>query len=83
MGFDNGENYLVIPVYIIFSDIGPSKSLALPLFHSLTECDTNSRLLGCGKKSAWAAWTNIPDLPNTLVALTHDPDLFLLESVHM
>ena len=34
-------------------------------------------------KTAWAAWRSIPDLTNTLVALTNTPDLFSLESVHM
>ena len=82
MGFGNGKNYRDIPVHTIYTDSGPLKSLALPLFHSLTGCDTTSQFLGCGKKTAWAAWTSIPDLTDTLVALTHDPDLFMLESVH-
>ena len=42
-----------------------------------------SQFLGCGKKTTWAAWTNIQELTDTLVALTHDLDLFSLESVHM
>ncbi|KAL8561604.1 hypothetical protein ACOMHN_024839 [Nucella lapillus] len=83
VGFGTGKNYRDIPVHTIYSDLGPSKSLALPLFHSLTGCDTTSQFLGCGKKTAWAEWTSIPDLTDTLVALTHDPDLFSLESVHM
>ena len=70
-------------IHTIYSALGPSKSLALPLFHSLTGCDTTLQFLGCGKKTAWAAWTSIPDLTDTLVALTHDPDLFSLQSVHM
>ncbi|KAJ8396483.1 hypothetical protein AAFF_G00017890 [Aldrovandia affinis] len=83
VGFGSGKKYRDIPVHTIYSDLGPSKSLALPLFHSLTGCDTTSQFLGCGKKTAWAAWTSIPDLTDTLVALTHNPDLFSLESVHM
>ena len=83
MGFVTGKNYRVIPVHTIYTDIGPLKSLAIPLFHSLTVCDTTSQFLGCGKKTAWAACTSIPDLTDTYVALTHDPDLFSLESIHM
>ena len=64
-------------------NIGPLKSLALPLFHSLTGCDTTSQFLGCGKKTAWAAWSSIPALTDTLLALTYNPDLFCLNSVHM
>ena len=39
--------------------------------------------LGCGKKTAWAAWTNTPELTETLATLTRDPHLITLESVHM
>ena len=79
------ENITVrcIPVHAIYSNLVPSKSLALPLFHSLTGCDTTSQFLGCGKKTAWAAWASIPEVTDTLVTLTQDPDLFTLESVHM
>ena len=83
MGFGTGKNYRDIPVHTIYSDLSPAKSSALPLFHSLTGCDTTSQFLGCGKKTAWAAWRNLPELTDTLVALTHNPDLFTLESVYM
>ena len=72
-----GRNYRDIRIHTLYSDIGLLKSLALPLFHSLTECDTTSQLFGCGKKTAWAAWTSMPDLTDTLVALTRDPHLFI------
>lgn len=83
IGFGTGKHYRDIPAHAICSNIGPSKSLALPLFHSMTGCDTASQFLGCGKKTAWAAWTNIPDLTDTLLALTRNPDMFSIESVHM
>ena len=65
VGFGNGKNYRDIPVHTIYTDISPFKYLALPLFHSLTECDTTLQFLGCGKETAWAAWTSIPDLTDT------------------
>ena len=83
VGFGTGRKYRDIPVHTINSNLGPSRSLALLLFHSLTGCDTTSQFLGCGKKTAWAAWTSMPEPTDTLVALTHDPDLFTLESVRM
>ena len=46
-------------------------------------CDMTSQFLGYGKKTAWAAWTSIPDLTDTLAALAHDPDLFSLRSVQV
>ena len=63
--------------------LGPSKSIALTLFHSLTGCDTTSQFLGCGKKTAWAVWISFPDLTDTLVALTLSPNMFGIESIHM
>ena len=83
LGFGCGKHYRDIPIHIICSNLGPSKSLALPLFHSLTGCDTASQFLGCGKKRAWAAWKSTPELTDTLVSLTHKPALLCLESEHM
>ena len=50
-GFGCGKHNRDIPIHSICSNLGPSKSLALPLCHSLTGCDTISQFLGCGKKS--------------------------------
>ena len=36
IGFGTGKTYRDIPVHIIHTQLGPSKSLALPLFHTLT-----------------------------------------------
>ena len=83
IGYGSGKKYRDIPVHVISSTIGESKSLALPLFHSLTGCDTTSQFLGCGKKTAWAAWNSTPELTDTLVALTNNPDLLSIESTHM
>ena len=63
-----------IPAHEISKNIGPQKSLALPLFHALTGCDTTSAFLGHGKKSAWAAWEATPDLTESLVTLTSVPE---------
>ncbi len=56
---------------------------SLPLFHAFTGCDTTSQLLGCGKKTAWAAWENMPEITETLLALMEDPNSFVLDSIHM
>ena len=40
IGFGSGKNYRDIPVHSIHAQLVPSKSLALPLFHALTGCDT-------------------------------------------
>ena len=63
--------------------LGPSKSIALTLFHCLTGCDITSQFLGCGKKTVWAVWNSFPDLTDMLVALTLNPNMFGIESIHM
>ena len=45
--------------------------------------DTTSHFLGCGKKTAWQAWTCYPDLTETLIDLTQDPTLLTLAYIHM
>ena len=67
----------------LHAGLGKSKSIALTLFHSLTWCDTTSQFLRCGKKTAWAVWNSFPDLIDTLVALTLNPNMFGIESIHM
>ena len=48
IGVGSGKSFRDIPVHSIHAQLGPSKSLALPLFHALT-C-TTYQLLVCGKK---------------------------------
>ena len=83
VGFGTGKKYRDIPVHELHAGLGPSKPIALTLFHSLTGCDTTSQFLGCGKKTAWAVWNSFPDLTDTLVALTLNPNMFVIESIHM
>ena len=83
IGFGSEKSYRDIPVHSIHAQLGPSKSLALPLFHALIGCDTTSQLLGCGKKTAWTAWNSIPALTDTMITLTEAPESFTMESVHM
>ena len=43
------------------------KAKALPMFHSLTGCDTVSSLVGNGKKMAWTTWNVLPELTDATV----------------
>ena len=45
-----GKHCRDILVHDIKSSLGPTRLLALPLFHSLSSCYTTSQLLGIGKK---------------------------------
>ena len=49
IAFGSGRNFHYIPVHTTASNLGPSKSLALPAFHALTGCDTVSSFFGKGK----------------------------------
>ena len=72
-----------IPIHYICSDLGPSRSMALPLFHATSGCDTISHVPGCGKNTAWASWQNTPGLTETLLPLTNTPSCFRIGSLHM
>ena len=48
-----------------------SSHLLYPFSTVLTGCDTTSQFLGCGKKTAWTAWTSMLHLTGTLAAFTH------------
>ena len=69
-----------IPIHTLSAQLGPSRCLALPLFHAVTGCDTVSHFLGCGKTSAWQS---TPGLTDTLVDLTSDPHELNPQSQHM
>ena len=83
IGLGTGKHYRDIPIHDIKSALGPTKSLALPLFHSLSGCDTTSQLLGIGKKTAWSTWQSMPELTETLLNLTHNPQPFSMDSDDM
>ena len=79
VGFGSGKKLRDIPIHDICSDLGPSRSVVLSLFHVITRCDTTSHFLGFGKKTAWSSWQNTPGLTETLLALA----CFSLGSLHM
>ena len=83
IGLGSGKNYKDIPVHELRETLGSSRSRSLPLFLVLSGCDTTSQLLGCGKKTAWAAWNSMPEMTETFLALTDDPKSFTMECIHM
>ncbi|KAL8599464.1 hypothetical protein ACOMHN_029279 [Nucella lapillus] len=79
----SGKKMRDIPIHAISTQLGQLRCLALPLFHAVTGCDTMSHFLGCGKKSAWSAWLSTPELTDTLITLTCNPQELSLQSQHM
>ena len=60
IAFGTGKNYTYLHINAICHALGKDKSMALPLFHCYTGCDTTSAFCGKGKKSAWEAWNSYP-----------------------
>ena len=69
-----GKNFRYLAAHKIAASLGSKKSLALPMFHALSGCDTVSAFVGHGKKTAWAVWSSFPDLTSALLELAHAPN---------
>ncbi len=73
LSFGTGKSFRYIAAHTILSNIGESKAKALPMFHSLTGCDTVSSFAGHGKKSCWDVWNVYPQLTDTFINLSNTP----------
>ena len=73
LAFGTGKNFRYLSAHQIAVSLGPEKSLALPMFHALTGCDTVSGFVGHGKKTAWSTWIVFPELTDALLELAHVP----------
>ena len=62
-----------IPAHKIAASLGPDKSLALPIFHAYTGCDTVSFFNTKGKKTAWETWRAYNEATTTFLALSNGP----------
>ena len=71
--FGTGKSFQYLAVHKRASCLGAEKSSALPLFHSITGCDTSSAFVGHGKKSAWVAWNFLQELTDPLLRLACAP----------
>ena len=78
-----GKTIQCIPVHQVIQSLGPGNSVALPLVHSYTGCDTSSSFLGIRKNTAWAAWEVYAELTETLIDLSEYSTLLTIHSIHM
>ena len=81
VAFGTSKSFRNIPVHEIARSLGPSKSIALPMFHAYTGCDTVSSFATKGKKTAWTTWMNYEDATLTFLALSAGPELINEEDV--
>ena len=52
LAFETGKYFRYIAAHKTANRLGPEKSLALPMFHALTGCNTVYSFVGHGKKTA-------------------------------
>ncbi len=75
VAFGTGKNFRYIPAHEIAASLGPDKSLALPIFHAYTGCDTVSAFSTKGKKTAWDTGRAFNEVTTTFLALSTGPAL--------
>ena len=73
IAFGMSKNYRFYSINAICASLGEQRSRALPVFHTLTGCDTMSAFKGEGKKSAWQAWQAYEEVTETLEYLASNP----------
>ena len=73
VAFGKGKNFTYHHINAMYEDLGREKSLALPVFHSFTGCDTTSAFFGRGKKSAWEAWKTYREVTDAFAHIALHP----------
>ncbi|GFS09191.1 hypothetical protein ElyMa_004776500 [Elysia marginata] len=74
VAFGTGKDFRLIPAHEIAESLGPMRCYALPMFHSLTGCDTTSYFQHIGKRTAWKIWKLSDMLTTALCSLRKDPN---------
>ena len=74
LDFGVGKNRRYLAAHLLSQAIGSLKSKCLPLFHSLTGCDTTSSFLGRGKRTAWEAWVSFPAVTEYFEEMSSCPE---------
>ena len=74
LAFGTGKQFRYLPIHDIARSLGPERSLALPVFHALTGCDTVSFFGGKSKKSAWDTWNSFPEVTHSFLEIATAPD---------
>ena len=74
VSFGVGDSHHMIDAAAIATAIGYDKSLALPVFHAFTGCDTVSSMKSIGKKTAWQRWNAFEDVTQAFVDLSSGPE---------
>ena len=71
VAYGTGKHLCNTPAHSIPATLGRDKASALPMFHSITGCDTVSFFCGRGKMTAWDVWNIFPELQRQSKCLQH------------
>jgi len=82
IAFGTGKGFQYLAAHEVAAGLGPDKAQALPMFRSLTGCDTVSSFASHGKKTVWAVWNVLPELSRALLKLSSAPSDIPEEVLH-
>ena len=71
VSFGTGKCFWHLTAHEMARGLGPDRSIALPMFHAFTSCDTVSAFCGRGKKTAWEIFDDVTRIFRAL-AITPD-----------
>ncbi len=70
VSFGVGAHFRQIAIHEIVKNVNEK---AMMFLHAINECDTVSSFLGCGKKSAWLAWSSCPSVTDAFLDISLQP----------
>lgn len=81
--FGTGKHQRLISIHGLCSQLSQETCRYLPIFHSITGCDTVSSFCGVGKKGAWKVWIADPNVNSAFEQLLmgRDPDEDILRAM--
>ena len=82
VSFGVGKNQRFLDINAIASKLTREKCVALPFFHAFTGCDTTSYFCGRGKKTAFQAWNNYPEVTPVFISLSNPQNALTDEQLH-
>lgn len=74
IAFSTGKHFRYLPVHSIAQQLGPQRSKAFPMFHSITGCDKVSFFSERWKTSAWDVGNVFPQITDTFSMLASVPE---------
>ena len=74
IAFGTGKHLRFLAAHKMARSLGPDHCIALPMFHSLTGCNTVSSFGGRGQKTAWDTWKVYEEVTKAFCSLMANPE---------